>query len=80
MALVVPVSTKRLRECHIHKRDPLVRLTSFRKQFQKFLTKQGLKFKLNTKVLSAEKQDGKVIVHTQSAKGDKEESVRASRV
>ncbi|KIM64510.1 hypothetical protein SCLCIDRAFT_115289 [Scleroderma citrinum Foug A] len=50
------------------------------KQFQKFLTKQGLKFKLNTKVLSAEKQDGKVIVHTQSAKGDKEESLEADVV
>jgi dihydrolipoamide dehydrogenase len=33
-----------------------------RKQFQKSLTKQGLKFKLSTKVLSAEKKDGKVVI------------------
>lgn len=46
-----------------------------RKQFQKTLAKQGLKFKLNTKVLSADKVDGKVLVKTQSAKGDKEETV-----
>ena len=45
------------------------------KQFQKILTKQGIKFKLNTKVLSADKVDGKVVVNTQSAKGDKEETV-----
>ena len=45
------------------------------KQFQKILSKQGVKFKLNTKVLSADKVDGKVVVKTQSAKGDKEETV-----
>ncbi|KAI6101487.1 hypothetical protein EDD16DRAFT_1649425 [Pisolithus croceorrhizus] len=50
------------------------------KQFQKLLAKQGLKFKLNTKVLSAEKQDGKVSVKTQSAKGDKEETLEADVV
>jgi len=38
------------------------------KQFQKSLTKQGLKFKLSTKVLSAEKKDGKMIVTTDAAK------------
>ncbi|KAG6325797.1 hypothetical protein ID866_13292, partial [Astraeus odoratus] len=38
------------------------------KQFQKLLQKQGLKFKLNTKVMSSEKQDGKVFVKTQAAK------------
>ena len=47
-----------------------------RKAFQKSLTKQGLKFKLNTKVLSAEKKDGKVFLKTESAKGGKEEMVR----
>lgn len=47
----------------------------YRKQFQKILAKQGLKFKLNTKVMSADKVDGKVVVKTQSAKGDKEETV-----
>ena len=50
-----------------------------RKQFQKSLTKQGLKFKLNTKVLSAEKKDGKVIITTEAAKGGKQETVRSSQ-
>jgi dihydrolipoamide dehydrogenase len=44
------------------------------KQFQKSLTKQGLKLKLSTKVLSAEK-DGKVIVTTKVAKDGKQETV-----
>ena len=48
------------------------------KQFQKSLTKQGLKFKLNTKVLSAEKKDGKVIVTTEAAKDGKQETVSNS--
>ncbi|KAJ7591565.1 hypothetical protein C8J56DRAFT_567311 [Mycena floridula] len=47
------------------------------KQFQKFLAKQGLKFKLNTKVISADKEGGKVIVKTESAKGGQEESLEA---
>ena len=51
----------------------------FRKQFQKSLTKQGLKFKLNTKVLSAEKKDGKVVVTTEAAKDGKQETVRSSQ-
>ena len=46
------------------------------KQFQRSLSKQGLKFMLNTKVLSAEKKDGKVLIKTESAKGGKEETVR----
>lgn len=46
------------------------------KAFQRSLTKQGLKFMLNTKVLSAEKKDGKVFIKTESAKGGKEETVR----
>ncbi|TFY81379.1 hypothetical protein EWM64_g2635 [Hericium alpestre] len=50
------------------------------KQFQKILAKQGLKFKLNTKVLSADKQDGKVFVKTESAKGGKEETLEADVV
>jgi len=50
------------------------------KQFQKILSKQGVKFKLNTKVLSADKVDGKVVVKTQSAKGDKEETLDADVV
>ncbi|TCD63431.1 dihydrolipoamide dehydrogenase precursor [Steccherinum ochraceum] len=50
------------------------------KQFQKSLTKQGLKFKLNTKVLAADKRDGKVYVKTEAAKGGKEEELEADVV
>lgn len=50
------------------------------KQFQKSLQKQGLKFMLNTKVLSAEKKDGKVILKTEAAKGGKEDSLDADVV
>jgi len=45
------------------------------KQFQRTLTKQGLKFKLNTKVISAEKKDGKVHLEAEPAKGGKPETV-----
>lgn len=41
------------------------------------MTKQGIKFKLNTKVLSAEKKDGKVFLQAEAAKGGKEETVRS---
>jgi dihydrolipoamide dehydrogenase len=34
---------------------------------------QGIKFKLHTKVLSAEKRDGKVFLNADAAKGGKEE-------
>jgi len=44
------------------------------------LTKQGLKFKLSTKVLSAEKKDGKVIVTTEAAKDGKQATVRGSQI
>ncbi|KAG2061423.1 dihydrolipoyl dehydrogenase [Suillus hirtellus] len=50
------------------------------KQFQKILTKQGIKFKLNTKVLSADNQGGNVIIQTESAKGDKQETLEADVV
>ncbi|THH05649.1 hypothetical protein EW145_g4640 [Phellinidium pouzarii] len=51
------------------------------KQFQKILAKQGIKFKLNTKVLSADKQDdGTVLVKTESAKGGSEETLDANVV
>ena len=46
------------------------------KQFQRSLTKQGLKFMLNTKVLGAEKKDGKVLLKTEGAKDGKEQTVR----
>jgi dihydrolipoamide dehydrogenase len=45
------------------------------KQTQKFLTKQGLKFKLNTKVTAGEVEDAGVKVHVEAAKGGKEETV-----
>lgn len=50
------------------------------KQFQRLLSKQGLKFKLNTKVLSAEKKDGKVYLQAEAAKGGKEETLEADVV
>jgi len=50
------------------------------KTFQKTLAKQGIKFKLNTKVLSAEKKDGKVFIQTEAAKGGKEETLDADVV
>lgn len=46
------------------------------KQVQRTLGKQGLKFKLNTKVTAATKSGGKVSVSIESAKGDKQETVR----
>ncbi|CAF0733705.1 unnamed protein product [Didymodactylos carnosus] len=39
------------------------------KQFQKVLTKQGLKFKMDTKVTGAEKTDSGLKVHVEGAKG-----------
>jgi L-2-hydroxyglutarate oxidase LhgO len=45
------------------------------KQTQKFLTKQGLKFKLNTKVTAGEVHDAGVNVNVEAAKGGKEETV-----
>ncbi|KAF8958422.1 dihydrolipoyl dehydrogenase [Flammula alnicola] len=50
------------------------------KQFQRTLSKQGLKFKLNTKVLSAEKKDGKVFLEAEPAKGGKPETLEADVV
>ncbi|KAF9511503.1 hypothetical protein BS47DRAFT_1346660 [Hydnum rufescens UP504] len=47
------------------------------KAFQKILTKQGIKFKLNTKVIGAEKVDGKLQVQVEAAKGGKEETLEA---
>ncbi|CDO75451.1 hypothetical protein BN946_scf184823.g5 [Trametes cinnabarina] len=50
------------------------------KLFQRSLQKQGLKFLLNTKVLSAEKKDGKVFLKTEAAKGGKEDTLEADVV
>lgn len=49
------------------------------KQFQRTLTKQGIKFKLGTKVTSAEKKDGKVILSTEGAKDGKADTVSTAR-
>lgn len=38
------------------------------KQFQRILTKQGLQFKLGTKVMGAQKSGGKIIVNVENAK------------
>lgn len=45
------------------------------KQSQKMLQKQGLKFKLNTKVTAGEVHDAGVRVNVEAAKGGKEETV-----
>ena len=45
------------------------------KAFQKILTKQGLKFKLETKVTGAEKTNEGVRVHVEGAKGGASETV-----
>merc|ERR1711872_727650 len=43
------------------------------KQFQRICTKQGLKFKLNTKVMGAKKEGGKIKVSVEGAKDGKTE-------
>ncbi|KIM38553.1 hypothetical protein M413DRAFT_447777 [Hebeloma cylindrosporum] len=50
------------------------------KSFQRILGKQGIKFKLNTKVISAEKVDGKVVLQAEPAKGGAAESLEADIV
>jgi len=50
------------------------------KQFQKILTKQGLKFKLNTKVVGLEKTDEILKLNVESSKGGKEEQLEADVV
>jgi pyruvate/2-oxoglutarate dehydrogenase complex dihydrolipoamide dehydrogenase (E3) component len=43
---------------------------------QKLLTKQGMKFKLNTKVTKGDDSGESVKINTEAAKGGKEEIVR----
>jgi dihydrolipoamide dehydrogenase len=50
------------------------------KSFQRTLQKQGFKFKLNTKVVGAEKSDGKVLLKVEAAKGGSEETLEADVV
>lgn len=45
------------------------------KTLQRTLTKQGLKFKLGTKVVSATKSSGKIEVNVEAAKGGKSETL-----
>ncbi|KAF7317942.1 Dihydrolipoyl dehydrogenase [Mycena kentingensis (nom. inval.)] len=48
------------------------------KQFQRLLSKQGIKFKLNTKVVAAEKTgDGKITLNMEAAAGGKAETLDA---
>jgi pyruvate/2-oxoglutarate dehydrogenase complex dihydrolipoamide dehydrogenase (E3) component len=49
------------------------------KQTQKILQKQGLKFKLNTKVTAGEVHDAGVNVSVEAAKGGKEETVSSAQ-
>jgi len=48
--------------------------------FQKILAKQGMKFNLQTKVLGAEKRDGKVYLQVESAKDGKKSEIEADVV
>ncbi|KAK4702103.1 dihydrolipoamide dehydrogenase, partial [Phenoliferia sp. Uapishka_3] len=50
------------------------------KAFQKILTKQGIKFNLNTKVMGTEKRDGKVFVSVEGAKDGKKSEIEADVV
>ncbi|KDN39833.1 putative LPD1-dihydrolipoamide dehydrogenase precursor [Tilletiaria anomala UBC 951] len=50
------------------------------KSFQRTLEKQGLKFKLGTKVVGAEKKDGKVVLNVEGAKDGKKDSLDADVV
>lgn len=45
------------------------------KTFQRILTKQGMKFKLNTKVLKADKVDGQIHVEVEDVKTNKKETL-----
>ena len=45
------------------------------KQFQRLLTKQGIKFMLNTKVISANKASSKIQVQVESVKDGKKQQV-----
>lgn len=48
------------------------------KMTQKMLTKQGMKFKLNTKVTNGDDSGESVKINTEAAKGGKEEVVSLS--
>lgn len=45
------------------------------KQFQRILTKQGVQFKLGTKVVGAQKSGGKIVVTVENVKDSKKEEV-----
>jgi len=47
------------------------------KQFQRIMTKQGIKFKLNTKVTAARKENGKVVVSVEGVKDGKTDELDA---
>jgi len=47
------------------------------KSFQRIMTKQGIKFKLNTKVMGAKKEGGKITVSVEGVKDGKTEEMEA---
>ena len=49
------------------------------KQFQRIMTKQGMKFKLNTKVTAAKREGDNVKVTVESVKDGMTEEVRVTR-
>ena len=50
------------------------------KSFQRILKKQGVNFKLNTKVMDVERQgDGSLLVKMEDAKKGKQSSIEAGR-
>jgi len=49
-------------------------------QFHKILKKQGLNFKMNTKVISLDKRDGKCYLKVEAAKDGKQEEIEADVV
>lgn len=50
------------------------------KSFQKILEKQGIKFKLGTKVIDSEKKDGRIVLNVEDAKSGKKEQIDADVV
>ncbi|OMH83403.1 Dihydrolipoyl dehydrogenase, mitochondrial [Zancudomyces culisetae] len=50
------------------------------KNFKRIMTKQGIAFKMGTKVTSLKKVDGKVIVETEAVKGGKKDTLEADVV
>jgi dihydrolipoamide dehydrogenase len=79
--LSVPVWTTTWRKFLVYSEKVEVFISEFSKVFQKTLQKQGLKFKLGTKVISAKKNaKGKVDVVVEPAKGGPHETIEVDVV